>query len=168
MKKWMWWTSLAMLAATPATAQQAKAVNLSIGYAIVHYLEAPHGYSPFGVFGSVGSTGQPLGFEVEGAYHHDTRWWSGAKVSLNTLTAGVGPRYVVDYGDTKLFLHALAGLHYDRYIGRSNSAFGGMLGGGVDFPFGSDVLFRLGGDVQIFFDDGGTLKTLRLIGGMVF
>ena len=155
---------LAILVAAPAAAQESKTSSVAIGYAIARYLEHPAGYAPFGLYACLASTRQPLGFEVEAAYHRDPR---GPSV-LNSLTAGVGPRWVVDHGDNKLYAHALAGVRYDRLMGESNSAFGGVLGGGAEFPFGSDVNFRLGGDVQIFFDEGESLKSLRLIGALIF
>ena len=144
---------LTLLVAAPAGAQDEKPVSVALGYAIVRYLDAPVGYSPFGVYAAATATRQPLGFEVEGAYHHDARSFAGAKAGLNTLTAAVGPRYVVEYGDAKLYLHALAGLRHDRLGGVSSTAYGGMVGGGAEFPFGSDVNFRLGGDAQIFRDE---------------
>lgn len=156
---------LAALVAAPSVAQERKPVSVAVGYAIARYLEHPVGYSPFGLYACAASTSQPLGIEVEGAYHRDSR--SGSSV-LHTLTAGVGPRFVMDYGDSKLYLHALVGLRYDRLMGQSHSALGGTLGAGFEFPFGSDVNFRLGGDAQLYSDEGETLKTLRLIGALVF
>src|SRR6185295_5246317 len=86
-----WWAgaALALFVGAPALAQEAKPVDLALGYAIVRYLEAPLGYSPFGVYAAASAPREPLGFEVEAGYHHDTRNVSGVKAGLNTLTAAV-------------------------------------------------------------------------------
>ena len=167
MRAWVWWVIPGLLLAAPAAAQE-KPVSVSFGYAILHYFEEPGGNSPFGIYGSVAAPGRTIGFEADAGYHHDTQKPLGVKVSLNTLTAGAGPRFEFEYGDTRPFLHVLAGLRYDRLRGESTTAFGGMVGGGVQFPGGSDLWWRVGGDFQIYFDEGESLKTLRVIGGIVF
>jgi len=43
-----------------------------------------------------------------------------------------------------------------------------MAGLGVDVPAGSSVYLRLGADFQVFFDEGESVKTLRLVAGLTF
>lgn len=167
MRMWMWWALPATLVAAPAAAQD-KPVSVSFGYSGVHYFEDRGGNSWVGFYGSVTSPGETVGFEADAAYHRDSQKPLGVKVVLNTLTAAVGPRLVFEYGDTKPFVHLLGGLRHDRLEGESSTAFGGMVGGGVEFPAGSDLWWRLGTDLELYVDEGENLTTLRLVAGIVF
>ena len=167
MRTWIWWALPAVLAAAPAAAQE-EAVSVSFGYSGLRYLESRGGHSWIGFYGSVTSHGERLGFEADAAYHRDSQKPSGIKVVLNSLTAAAGPRFVFEYGDAKPYIHVLAGLRHDRIRGQSNTAFGGMVGGGVEIPAGSDLWWRLGGDFELYFDEVENLNTLRLIAGIVF
>jgi hypothetical protein len=61
-------------------------------------------------------------------------------------------------------------VRHDRISGESNSAFGGAVGLGTDLATGGAGTFkiRLGADFQIFFDEGDSVKTLRLNAGITF
>ena len=168
MKKWWMVAVAAALGAAPAAAQDGTSV--SVGYAFAQYLEEGGGNAPLGVYLSIASPGK-VAFDLDLAWHRDSADVfddvEGA-ITLNTFTAGVGPRFGFGDGSVHPFLHVLGGLRYDRVEGESNTAWGGMAGLGVDIPTGSSVAFRLGADFQIFFDEGTNLKTLRFTGGITF
>jgi len=162
------WAFLVFLAitATPAAAEE-KRTRVSLGYAFSHYLEEGGGNAPVGAYFSVASAGRKVGFEADVAYHRDSEEIFGDTIVVNTLTAGVGPRFELGSGKARPFLHVLGALRHDRIEGESNTAFGGMAGVGVDIPAGR-VFVRLGSDFQMFFDEGTNLKTLRLNAGISF
>lgn len=164
MRTWTFVASLAILAA-PAGAQERP--RISIGYAFSQYLEEGGGSAPLGAYLSIASAGK-VRFEADVAYHRDSEEFFGETIVLNTLIAGVGPRFDIGSGNTKPFLHVLGGLRRDELEGLSNTAFGGMAGLGVDIPAGSSAFVRLGADFQIFFDEGENVKTLRLTTGFAF
>jgi len=152
--------------ALPATAQEG-GVRVSAGYAFSQYLEQGGGNAPLGAYLSLSSKGRRVGLEGDVAYHRDSEDFFGASVTLNTVTAAIGPRLSLRGDRSRPYLHLLAGARHDRVFGESNTAFGGMAGGGVDIPAGS-AFFRLGADFQIFFDEGESAKTLRVTAGITF
>lgn len=159
--------ALTVLIATPATAQSRDADEIrdvSIGYALSHYLETGGENMPLGFYVSLSSRGSPLGYDVDLAYHHGTGDLDGLHVG--TLT--VGPRLQIGAGGTRPFLHVLGGLRYAEAGGASDLSLGVMGGGGVDMPVGDGLDLRLGADFQIFFKDGDNLKSLRLVAGITF
>lgn len=154
--------SAVVASAPPAAAGDGASV--SIGYAFAHYLEEGGGSAPLGAYFSIASAGQGLGLEGDLAYHRDPV----GSTALNTFTAAAGPRFRWGSGETRPYLHILGGLRHDSIEGVSNTAAGGMVGTGVDVPIGSSLHLRLGGDFQMFFDEGTNLKTLRLVAGLTF
>lgn len=167
MRKWLGLALLTAFAAAPATAQE-KTVSVSLGYAFAAYLEEGAGSVPLGAYLSIGSHGRKIGWAVDLAYHRDSEDLLSDSIALNTLTAGVGPRFGLGSGNVKPFLQVLGALRRDSVERFSNTAFGGMAGFGVDIPAGSRVFVRLGADFQMFFDSGEDLKTLRLVAGFTF
>lgn len=165
MKKWWMAAAVAALFAAPAAAQDG--ASISVGYAFAQYLEEGGGNAPLGVYLSIATPGK-VAFDVDLAWHRDSEDLFGDSIALNTFTAGVGPRFGFGEGSARPFLHLLGGLRYDRIEGQSNTAWGGMSGLGVDIGSGSSVAFRLGADFQIFFDEGDSIKTLRLTAGVTF
>jgi hypothetical protein len=156
------------LVAAPAAAQEKK-VRVALGYSFLHYLEEGEGNAPLGASLAVGSAGRAVGFELDLAYHHDSEELLGDSLALNTLTAALGPRFELGSGSARPFLHVLGGLRYDRLEGDdSETAFGGMVEGGVDIPIGSGVHLRLAAGYQIFFAERDNLETLRLTAGVAF
>lgn len=136
--------------------------RLSLGYAFARYLEEGGGSAPVGAYLSLWSP-RRVGIELDLGYQRDTE----QDVSLNTLTAVAGPRISGASGALPFF-HVLGGIRYDTIEGESNTSVGGMAGGGVDLAAGGRLRVRLGADVQIFFDEGENLKTLRLNAGLTF
>ncbi len=163
LRKWAWLALLSVFVAAPAAAQDKK-VRLSFGYAFSKYLEEGGGNTPLGAYLSIASIGRTVGIEADVAYHRDSEEF----FTLNTVTVGLGPRFELGSAEAKPFFHALGALRYDRAEGESNTAFGGMTGGGVDIPLGPRAFFRIGADFQIFFDEGESLKTLRVTAGISF
>jgi len=151
--------------AAPAGAQDG-GVEASVGYAFSQYLEEGGGNAPLGLYVSLASK-KRVGFDVDLAYHRDSEELFGETFTLHTVIGGVGPRWRFESGNTRPFLHVLGGLRYDTAEGESNTALGGMAGGGVDISAGS-VSVRLGADFQMFFDEGDNLKTLRVTAGITF
>ena len=166
MKKWWMLGAVAALGAAPAAAQEDK-WSASLGYAFVQYLEEDGGNAPLGIYLSLASPGK-VAFDADLAWHRDSEDFFDESITLNTFTAGVGPRFWFGEGGARPFLHLLGGLRYDTVEGESNTAFGGMGGLGVDIPAGESLSIRLGADFQIFFDEGENLKTLRLSVGLSF
>lgn len=167
MRAWPLVVALLAFLTVPAAAQERR-TRVSIGYAFSRYLEQGGGSAPIGAYLSVASAGRAIGFEADVAYHRDSEELVGETIVLNTVIAGVGPRFELGSGNAKPFLHVLGGVRYDSVEGESNTAFGGTAGGGVDIPAGSRLFVRLGADFQIFFDEGDNLKTLRLAVGIGF
>lgn len=165
MKKWRMVAVVAALGAAPASAQDG--VSVSVGYAFAHYLEEGGGDAPLGIYLSIATPGK-VAFDFDAAWHHDSEEFLDESFSLDTFTAGIGPRFRFGEGSAQPFLHLLGGVRHDRIEGESNTAFGGMGGLGVDIPAGESVSFRLGADFQIFFDEGENIKTLRLTAGITF
>lgn len=156
---------LMFLAMAAPGAQADDAVNVSAGYSFAGYLEEGLGSAPRGAYLSVADARRKLGFELDFAYHRDSEW----DITLNTFTAAVGPHLRVGEQKNQPFVHVLGGIRHDRILGASNTAFGGMAGGGVDIKAGDRLSVRLGADFQIFFfDEGENLKTLRLNVGLTF
>lgn len=154
----------AIIVAAPGAAA-GDGTTVSIGYAFSQYLEEGGGNAPLGAYLSIASAQSELGLEGDLTYHRD----SAGSVVLNTLTVTAGPRFPVGSGDSQLYLHVLGGLRYDDASGGgSNTSWGGMAGLGADVPMGSSLRLRLGGDFQMFFDEGYNLKTLRLVVGLTF
>jgi hypothetical protein len=152
--------------AAPAAAGEG-GVQTSIGYAFSKHLEEGGRNVPQGAYLSLASGGRPVGIEADFGYHRDSAEFFGESIVLHTLTAAAGPRLALEGGGAKPFLHVLGGVRYDTAEGESNTALGGMAGGGIDIPVGS-LFLRLGADFQIFFDEGEDLKTLRLNAGITF
>jgi len=167
MKRVLCCLAVAVCAAVPASAQD-RGVGVSLGYAFAAYLEEGGGNAPVGAYLSIASTRPGLGFEIDGAWHRDSEDFFGDTIVLNTITGMVGPRIGLGTGDVRPFLHVLGGIRYDKIEDESNTAWGGMAGGGVDVPIGSSVSLRLGADFQMFFDAGDNVKTLRLNAGFTF
>ncbi len=168
MRAWRLLAALPVLVAAPLAAAQGRSVRVSIGYAFSQYLEEGGGNAPVGAYLSVASAGKTVGFEADVAYHRDSETFLDGTIVLNTVTAGIGPRFELGSGSAKPFLHLLGGLRHDSIEGESNTAYGGMAGAGVDIPAGSRVYVRFGADFEIFFDEGENLKTLRLSAGFSF
>jgi hypothetical protein len=170
MRRLLWLSLLSVFVAAPAGAQD-KWLRPSIGYAFAQYLEGGGGNAPVGAYLSIASIGRAVGFEGELAYHRDSRdseFFYGGPFVLHTLTLGLGPRFELGSAKATPFVHVLGALRHDDGEYETNTALGGMAGGGIDIPIGSSVFFRVGADFQIFFDDGETLKTLRLTAGFSF
>lgn len=166
MKKWWMVAVAAALGAAPAAAQD-EGVSVSVGYAFLQYLEEGGGNAPLGAYLSIATPGK-VAFDFDAAWHRDSEDFFDESITLNTFTAGVGPRFRFGEGGAQPFLHLLGGLRYDKVEDESNTSFGGMAGLGVDIGSGSSVAFRLGADFQIFFEDGENIKTLRLVAGVTF
>lgn len=167
MRKGLWFVLLMVVAAVPVSAQE-KSLRGSAGYAFATYLEEGGGSAPFGLYLSVAQTEKQVGFDVDLGYHRDAEEFFGTSIVLHTIIAGVGPRFTAQAEGAKPYFHVLGGLRYDRIEGESNTAAGGMMGGGVDVPGGPTDYWRLGADFQIFFDEGENLKTLRVLVGLTF
>ena len=136
-----------------------------MGYSFATYLEEGiEGNAPVGVYAAFARDLEHAGFEVDGAWHRDSE----GSVALNTLTLTAGPVFAARREKARPFLHVLGGLRHDSIEGSSNTAWGGMAGGGVDIGRGDRLSFRVGADFQIFFDEGENLKTLRLLLGVTF
>jgi hypothetical protein len=135
----------------------------AIGYSYLRYLEEGGGNAPLGAFLSMAGSA-PTAFELDLGYHHDSE----GNVDLHTFTAVLGPRFFIGGEGVRPFLHVLGGARHDRVEGESNTAFGGMAGLGLNLGPEYGLRLRLGGDFQIFFDEGENLKTLRLSVGIAF
>ena len=133
----------------------------SIGYAYLKSLEDGGGSVPTGGYLSFAGTRDGVSPELDLAYHRDTE----DSVTLNTFTGFIGPRFGSASGG---FLRLMGGIRYDRALGESDHAFGGMAGIGVNLKTGGNMTVRLGGDFQLFFKDGEKLKALRLNAGIGF
>jgi hypothetical protein len=161
----------ALVLAVPAAAEGP--VQVSLGYSFVKYLETDAGSAPLGAFLAL-SGRKALTPEL------DLGWQREDGGTLTTFTAVAGPRFAfASAGAVKPFVHVLGGLRHDRIGGHSNlaewespeptnTAWGGLAGGGVDIKAGERLAVRLGADFQIFFDQGDNLKTLRLSVGLTF
>ena len=142
--RWAWLGILAVLVANPAVAQD-KWLRSSLGYAFSQYLESGGGNAPWGAYLSIASIGRSVGLEGELAYHSDylpSEFGFGEKFTLHTITLGLGPRFELGSARVQPFLHVLGGY--------------------------ASAFFRLGADLQVFFDDGESLKTIRVIAGFSF
>jgi hypothetical protein len=149
-----------------ATAAAAQDVRFSLGYAYSNSLEEGADDAPLGFYLSVAGSGQTT-LELDGAYHRqDTA--GDFKHDIYTLTAG--PRFSPSSrgAGAEPYLHILGGLRHDRLENISNTSWGGMAGLGVDIGTGGSIAIRLGGDFQIFFDNGENVKTLRFNAGLTF
>jgi hypothetical protein len=152
--------SAALLPAAPAAAEG----TVSIGYAYLKSLEDGGPTWPVGGYLAFAGRESGLGFELDLGYHRDSEPGG----TLNTFTATLGPRVNVAGEGFAPFLHLLGGLRYDRFEGESNTAWGGMAGGGLELGSSDGTRLRLGADVQIFWDEGESEKTLRLTAGLTF
>jgi hypothetical protein len=138
--------------------------RFSLGYAYLKSLESGGGSVPLGFYVSLAGSGRTT-LELDGGYHRDTE----GDLKLETYTVTAGPRLSMSSrGSAEPYLHVLGGLRHDRFEGASNTAWGGMAGLGVDVGTSGSVSVRLGGDFQIFFDEGENVKTLRLGVGLTF
>lgn len=153
--------ALAVLTAAAVAPARADEGHVSAGYSFLKYLEDGGGSAPLGAYLSFWSSGN-TGLELDLGYHRDSE----DGVTLNTFTATGGPRFTVS-SDGNLYLHVLGGLRHDRVEGVSNTAFGGLAGFGLDVPSGN-IAVRLSADFEIFFDEGESLKALRLGVGITF
>jgi opacity protein-like surface antigen len=154
-------------AIVPAAAQE-RGVRVSLGYSFVTYLEEGGGSAPLGAFLSLAGK-RNVTFELDLGWQQDSETILGEKITLNTFTATAGPQFSLGSGGkARPFLHVLGGLRHDRIEGESNTAWGGLAGGGVDIQAGQEIAVRLEADFQVFFDDGENLKTLRLGVGLTF
>lgn len=157
---------LALAWPSPARAQD-KPVEISVGYAFAHYLEEGGGSAPVGAYFSLAGT-KRLSIEADVGWQRDSEELFSDTIVLNTFTATLGPRLSRRDDENRPFAHLLVGVRHDRIEGESNTALGGMTGGGVDMHLGGRTALRLGGDFQIFFDEGENVKTLRLAAGLTF
>ena len=156
----------ALALAVPAAAEGP--VQVSLGYSFVKYLETDAGSAPVGAFLAL-SGRKSLTPELDLGWQRDSEELFGESFTLNTFTAVAGPKVnFATGGAVRPFVHVLGGLRYDTANGESNTAWGGVAGGGVDIKAGEKVAVRLGADFQIFFDQGENLKTLRLGVGLSF
>jgi hypothetical protein len=85
---------------------------------------------------------------------------------FNTVTALIGPRFGFGSGGVQPFVHLLVGPHFAWADNDNDLAMGGALGGGVDVEVGANLLLRAGADFQLFDNDSGSFKVLRLTAGL--
>jgi hypothetical protein len=163
LRKILTFVLLALAGAAPAGAQDGP-IRFSIGYAFLEYLEDEAGSTSLGFYASLAST-RKVGFELDLGYHRESAFED--TVTVNTFTANLGPRFVLGSSNVRPFVHVLGGLRHDRIRDLSNTAWGGMTGGGIDIPLGS-VALRIGADFQIYFEDDDNVKTLRFNAGLSF
>lgn len=99
---------------------------------------------------------------------------SGIDFSRQTLTTG--PTYMVRRGKLSPFVHVLAGAVRTHggisvrgvSIGVTNTDFGGLLGGGLDWELGRRVALRLPeANLVVAFASGDTQKSIRVGAGLV-
>lgn len=148
--------------ATAAAAQDG--ARFSLGYAYLKSLEDGGGSVPLGFYVSFAGSGTTT-LELDGGYHRDSE----DDFTLETYTVTAGPRFSTSSrGSAEPYLHVLGGLRHDRFEGVSNTAWGGMAGVGVDIGTSGSFRIRLGGDFQLFRDEGENVKTLRLNAGITF
>ncbi len=179
MKRALGWVVACVLLAAPASAGDG--MGISVGYSFLKYLEDDGGDAPLGFYLSLAGRGKSA-IELDLAYHRDTGEFleetESFETKLETFTAlsgfkvGPTPRYGQTSG-TKPYFHILGGVRKDwlKVLGRdteSNTAWGGMTGLGVDLVFTQGFALRLAADFQMFWDDGESLKTLRLSAGFTF
>jgi hypothetical protein len=156
---------LACLAPLATAAAAQDGMRFSLGYAYLNSLEEGGGDAPLGFYVSLAGSGS-MTLELDGAYHRQTE----GDFKLDTYTLTAGPRFSTSGqgSSAEPYLHILGGLRHDRFERVSNTAWGGMAGLGVDIGTGGSIALRLGGDFQIFFDNGENVKTLRLNAGITF
>lgn len=163
MGKWFFVLAALVAIVSPAGADEG-APEISVGYSFLKYLEDGGGTTPVGIYASAAWGDGSTLLDLDAGYHRE----SGFGLTLHTFTLALGPRWRVRSDTAGPFVHALGGLRYDSIESESNVAFGGIAGGGIDFPAGGALTVRLGADFQIFFDEGENLKTLRLNVGLTF
>src|SRR5262245_61033029 len=179
MKRALGWVAAFVLLAAPASAGEG--MGISIGYSFLKYLEDEGGDAPLGFYLSLAGRGKSA-IELDLAYHRDTGEFLDGTESLETkletftglagFKIGPTPRYGQTSG-TRPYFHLLGGVRKDwlKILGRdteSNTAWGGMTGLGIDLVFSPGFALRLGADFQMFWDNGESLKTLRLSAGFAF
>ena len=160
---------------SPATASPA----VSFGYSWLKFLKTDAGSAPLGAYLSFASSQRAFGLEADVAYHRkkdeivilppegedpvvsETR-------KLETYTASIGPRWGIAADDATHYVHLLASVRHDRFEGLSSTTFGLMTGAGIDIETGGGMDFRLAADFQIYWDEGETLKSIRLSAGLTF
>ncbi|HSB61273.1 MAG TPA: hypothetical protein VLI67_06115 [Vicinamibacteria bacterium] len=157
--------ALAVAASLAVPAAAADGPKISLGYAFLRYLEEGGGDAPLGVYLSGWGAGRGT-FELDIARHRDTD--GGA--ALNTFTVLGGPRAGFGGRSSHPYAHALGGLRHDRFAGGSNTSYGGAAGLGIDIGpgGGAGTRLRLGADFEVFFEEGESLKALRLTAGFTF
>jgi len=157
--------ALAVAASFAAPAAAADGPKISLGYAFLRYLEEGGGDAPLGVYLTGWGAGQGT-LELDIAWHRDTD--DGAV--LNTFTVLAGPRLGFGGRSGQPYAHVLGGLRHDRFAGASNTSYGGAAGLGIDLGPGgrAGTQFRLGADFEVFFEEGESLKALRLTAGFTF
>jgi hypothetical protein len=173
MKRALGWVAAFVLLAVPARAGDG--MGVSVGYSFLKYLEDGGGDAPLGFYLSLAGRGKSA-LEVDLAYHRDTGQLVLGDVifdtTLQTFTGQAGfkvgpaPRYG-QTGGARPYFHLLGGVRRDwlSTVGsetESNTAWGGMTGLGVDIKMGQGFAIRLAADFQMFWDEGESLKTLRL------
>ena len=172
--------TLVVLAAVTSIGRSATASPaVSFGYSWLKFLETDGGTAPLGGYLSVASSQDSFGLEADLGYHRKTDEIivlppeGGDPVvsetfKLETFTASIGPRWGIPAGDVTHYIHVLASLRHDRFEGLSGTVFGFMAGAGVDITAGGGAGLRLAGDFQMYWDEGETVKTLRLSAGFTF
>jgi len=159
---------LAIVPAAPSAA--AERPKVSIGYAyLIESVGDGGGSVPTGAFMSF-ALGRRSGLELDLGFHLDD------DPDSHTFTGGLGRRFSL--GERSPFVHAMGAVHHQRFggdetrgpmfAGYSKTAFGGMAGAGYDLGTDASLDVRLGADFQMFFDDGKSFKTLRLVAGLTF
>lgn len=172
-------TLLVLAAAVSIAAPVAASPAVSIGYSWLKFLETDGGTAPLGGYISFASSQTSFGIEGDLAYHRKQDEIIvlpgegqdpvvSETLKLETFTASMGPRWGIPAGDVTHYIHLLASVRHDRLEGLSGTVFGFMAGAGVDITAGGGAGLRLAGDFQMYWDEGETVKSLRLSAGFTF
>lgn len=162
--------AVATLAAATARAGEGHGTDLFAGYSFAQIDETDrHGANlalGFDLFGP-----------VSGFVDTSAHWGSEESLSLSDLTAMAGPGLRFGKrGGTVFFVRALAGLVQDKAsigildvdISESQSRFGILAGGGVDFRVASALAVRVQGDYLWNDVEDGKASGFRASGGIVY
>jgi hypothetical protein len=158
--------ALAVFASGAVPAAAADGPKVSLGYAYLRYLEEGGGNAPLGAYLSGWGAGRST-LELDLAWHRDRE----GGVTLNRFTVLMGPRVEFGRQSDRPYVHVLGGLRHDRLSGSSDTNWGAAAGLGIDFGAGGrggGAQLRLGADFEVFFEEGETLKALRLVAGFTF